>query len=105
MLVTLKGKILCAGGSILSTKITGSGCALGGVMAVYAAVTSPFIAALTGTTIFNKAGTAAAAQVDTPASFKVHFLDNLYTLSADDIAGNFRVVGSMENMFDFGFGV
>lgn len=97
--------ILCAGGSILSTKITGSGCALGGVMAVYAAVTSPFVAALTGTNAFNQAGNAAAAQVDTPASFKVKFLDNLYTLSVDNIAGNFRVVGSMENMFDFGFGV
>lgn len=95
--------ILCAGGSILSTKITGSGCALGGVMAVYAAVASPFIAALTGTTVFNLSGTKAAAQASAPASFKIKFLDNLYTLSADNIADNFRVVGSMENMFHFSF--
>jgi hydroxyethylthiazole kinase len=97
--------ILCAGGSILSTKITGSGCALGGMMAIYAAVTTPFIAALTATTIFNQAGSKAAANSEGPASFKVNFLDTLYNLTANDIAGNFRIVGSMESMFDFSFGL
>ena len=93
--------IQCAGGSILSTKITGSGCALGGIMATYLAVTTPFIAALAGTTIFNLAGTKAAAQSDAPASFKVAFLDNLYELTGEEVADNFRVVGSMEEIFDF----
>lgn len=93
--------ILCAGGSVLSTKITGSGCALGGVMAIYSAVTTPFIAALAGTTIFNQAGTLAAAQVDTPASFKVKFLDALYTLTAENVSENFRVVGSFDEIFEF----
>ena len=96
-----KDEMNCAGGSILFTKITGSGCALGGVMAVYAAVASPFIAALTATTIFNIAGTKAASMVDAPASFKVAFLDSLYKLTAQDVANNFRVVGSMEKLFDF----
>ncbi|MBQ6758366.1 MAG: hydroxyethylthiazole kinase, partial [Selenomonadaceae bacterium] len=40
-----KEEILCAGGSELFTKITGSGCALGGVMAIYLTVATPFIAA------------------------------------------------------------
>ena len=93
-------EISCAGGSILFTKITGSGCALGGVMAVYLTVATPFIAALTATTMFNLAGTKAAAQFATPASFKVNFLDNLYELTAQEVANNFRVVGSFENMFD-----
>lgn len=93
--------IQCAGGSILSTKITGSGCALGGIMAIYLAVTTPFIAALAGTTIFNLAGTKAASQADAPASFKVAFLDNLYKLTGEEVADNFRVVGSMEEIFDF----
>ena len=92
--------ILCAGGSELFTKITGSGCALGGVMAIFAAVTTPFIAALTATTMFNLAGTKAAAQVEAPASFKVAFLDNLYKLTAEEVADKFRVVGSFENIFD-----
>ena len=92
--------ILCAGGSILSTKITGSGCALGGVMAIYLTVATPFIAALTATTMFNLAGTKAAAQFTAPASFKVNFLDNLYNLTAQVVSDNFRVVGSMENIFE-----
>ena len=95
-----KEEILCAGGSELFTKITGSGCALGGVMAIYLTVTSPFIAALTATTMFNLAGTKAAAQVVAPASFKVNFLDNLYQLTAEEVASNFRIVGSLENVFD-----
>ena len=92
--------IICAGGSELSTKITGSGCALGGVMAIYAAVANPFIAALTATTIFNIAGTKAAGMVDAPASFKVAFLDSLYKLTPQEVADNFRVVGSFDNVFD-----
>ena len=96
-----KEVILCAGGSELFTKITGSGCALGGVMAVYLAVATPFIAALLATTIFNQAGTKAAATVDAPASFKVKFLDELYKLKAEEVAANFRIVGSLENIFDF----
>lgn len=93
--------IHCAGGSELFTKITGSGCALGGIMAIYLTVASPFIAALTATTMFNLAGTKAAAKFHAPASFKVNFLDNLYELTAEEVADNFRVVGSFENMFDF----
>lgn len=95
-----KEQIICAGGSKLFTKITGSGCALGGVMAIYLTVATPFIAALTATTMFNLAGSKAAA-VGVPASFKVHFLDNLYELTAEEVANNFRVVGSMESIFDF----
>ena len=93
-------EILCAGGSELFTKITGSGCALGGVMAIYSALATPFVAALTATTMFNLAGSKAASQAQAPASFKLNFLDNLYLLTAAEVAGNFRVVGSFENMFD-----
>ena len=96
-----KEEIFCAGGSVFSTKITGSGCALGGVMAIYLTVAEPFIAAVAGTTMFNLAGTKAAAQAQAPASFKVNFLDNLYLLTAEEVANNFRVVGSLENMFNF----
>ncbi len=95
-----KEEIICAGGSEFFTKITGSGCALGGVMAVYSAVTNPFVAALTATTIFNQAGTAAAANANAPASFKVNFLDELYKLNGEIVARNFRVVGSMEQIFE-----
>ena len=77
-----------AGGSELMTKITGSGCSLGGVMAVYLAVADAFTAALTATAAFNVAGLFAASNTKTPASFKVQFLDALYESSAKLIAGN-----------------
>lgn len=97
--------ISCAGGSAMFTKITGSGCALGGVMAIYAAVANPFIAALTATTIFNVAGTKAAAQVNAPASFKIKFLDALFTLSAQDVANNFRPTGILDSLLTYTFGM
>lgn len=96
--------ISCAGGSILFTKITGSGCALGGVMAIYAAVATPFIAALAATTVFNVAGTT-AAEAQVPASFKVKFLDTLYMLSGAEVAQNFRVVGTIDSMLTYNFGM
>ncbi|MCR5833492.1 MAG: hydroxyethylthiazole kinase [Selenomonadaceae bacterium] len=92
----------CAGGSEFFPKITGSGCALGGVMAIFAAVASPFIAALTATTMFNQAGYRAFGHSDAPASFKVKFLDELYKLTAKEVAENFRVIGSHEKVLNFG---
>ena len=98
-----KEVIMCTGGTELFTKITGSGCALGGVMAVYAAVTTPLIAALTATTVFNLAGSKATADANGPASFKVRFLDNLYNLTANEVSEKFRAVESLfESMFNFG---
>lgn len=76
------------GGSSLMEKVTGFGCALGGVTAVYAACADAFTAALCGCAAFNCAATRAAAQADAPASFKVAFLDELYRASAEDIAAN-----------------
>jgi hydroxyethylthiazole kinase len=76
------------GGSELMEKITGAGCSLGGVMAVYAAVASPFIAALTGTNIYNLAGQRAEAQVRGPGHFQPQFLDELYNATPIDVASN-----------------
>jgi hydroxyethylthiazole kinase len=69
-------------------KITGAGCALGGVIAVYATAASPFIAALTGTAVFNLAGSRAEAKTDAPGSFQTQFIDELYKAAADEIADN-----------------
>lgn len=78
--------ILSRGGSEMLPKITGSGCALGGVMAVYLAVANPLTAALTGTAIFNQA--ASKAGNFPPATFKTHFLDELYSIPAQEVAQN-----------------
>jgi hydroxyethylthiazole kinase len=77
-----------SGGSPLMTRITGAGCSLGGVAAVYAAVSSPFTAALTATAIYNLAGARAGQTVDAPASFQVAFLDELYRADAAGVAAN-----------------
>ncbi|PWJ48486.1 hydroxyethylthiazole kinase [Faecalicatena contorta] len=76
------------GGSHFMEKITGAGCSLGGVVGVYAAVTSPFIAAVTGTAVYNLAGKRAESKTDGPAGFQLEFLNELYKATAADIAGN-----------------
>lgn len=75
-----------SGGSPLMTCITGSGCSLGGVCAVYACVADPFVAALTATATYNLAGLRAAENCEGPGSFQVAFLDALYNLTAEEVA-------------------
>jgi hydroxyethylthiazole kinase len=79
---------LSHGGSVMMTRVTGSGCSLGGVMAVYAACASPFIAALAGTAVYNFAGARAERKADGSGSFQTIFIDELYNASAADIADN-----------------
>lgn len=80
--------VLSHGGSDFMERITGAGCSLGGVMAVYATAASPFIAALTAHAVYNLAGSRAERKVSGPGSFQVQFLDELYKASAEDIANN-----------------
>lgn len=75
-----------SGGSPLMTCITGSGCSLGGVCAVYACVADPFVAALTATAAYNLAGLRAAETCSGSGSFQVAFLDALYNLTAEEVA-------------------
>lgn len=76
------------GGSPMMSFVTGFGCSLGGVMAVYATEADPFTAALTGTQVYNLAGSRAAVRTNAPGSFKVAFIDELYYATPEDIANN-----------------
>lgn len=76
------------GGSPLFTRVTGSGCSLGGVCAVYAAVTDPFAAAITAVNMYNAAGKIAKKKARGPGSFEKIFLDVMYSISADDVVSN-----------------
>lgn len=76
------------GGSHFMEKITGSGCSLGGVTAVYATAANPFIAALTATAVYNLAGKRAELRACAPGSFQTAFLDELYIATAEEIADN-----------------
>lgn len=84
------GKVVARsyGGSYFMEKVTGCGCSLGGVAAVYAAAASPFIAALTATAVYNLAGRRAEEKVKGPGSFQMQFLDELYVATPEEIAGN-----------------
>ncbi|MCI5830877.1 MAG: hydroxyethylthiazole kinase [Treponema sp.] len=93
--VTVSGKIdlvtdgttcvLCHGGSEFLPMITGAGCSLGGVCAVYANVTNPFYAALTATVLYNKAAKNAEKKAKGPGIFQPLFLDQLYKVSSKGI--------------------
>lgn len=77
------------GGSHFMAEITGSGCSLGGVCAVYAACAeTPLAAALAAVNVYNLAGARAEAKVNAPGSFQVAFLDELYRATPEDIAAN-----------------
>ncbi|MDD7363042.1 MAG: hydroxyethylthiazole kinase [Peptoniphilus sp.] len=79
--------ILSHGGSEYFARITGSGCSLGGVCAVYLAVADPFTAALAATNAYNVAGKRAEEEAEGTASFKVAFLDALSNLGPSDVSG------------------
>lgn len=68
--------------------ITGTGCSLGGVMAVYAAAADPFVAAVTSAAVYNLAGSRAEQYVKGTGSFQTAFIDELYTARPADIAAN-----------------
>lgn len=80
--------VLSCGGSPMMPCITGTGCSLGGVMAVYAAAADPFVAAVTGAAVYNLAGSRAEQYVKGTGSFQTAFIDELYTARPADIAAN-----------------
>ncbi|WP_298670842.1 hydroxyethylthiazole kinase [uncultured Megasphaera sp.] len=83
-----KQVVLSRGGSPMMPCITGTGCSLGGVMAVYAAAADPFVAAVTGAAVYNLAGSRAEQYVKGTGSFQTAFIDELYTARPADIAAN-----------------
>ncbi|NMN00114.1 hydroxyethylthiazole kinase [Bifidobacterium sp. DSM 109958] len=76
------------GGSALMTKITGAGCSLGGVVATYLAVADPLTAALAASALYNRAGEAAERVAHGPGSFQVAFLDALWNVTPEQVAGS-----------------
>ena len=68
------------------TKITGAGCSLGAAIASYLAVEEPFLAALCACNHFKLAGVCAMENANGPASFQVNFVDQLYAITANQLA-------------------
>ncbi|MFF7679993.1 hydroxyethylthiazole kinase [Actinacidiphila glaucinigra] len=75
-----------ANGDPLLTRVTGGGCALGAVMAAYAAVDEdPFASTVAAVTAYTVAAELAAKQASGPGSFAVAFLDALAALRESDV--------------------
>jgi len=74
-----------SGGSAMLKKITGAGCSLGGVMAVYNAETDSFTAALTASAVYKWASEKAAKSNPGTFSFQTAFIDNLSLIDAETI--------------------
>ncbi len=73
-------------GHSLLTRMTGGGCALGAVMAAFAAVESDaFVAATAASVVYGVAADVAAETAAGPGTFAVAFLDALDGLTADAI--------------------
>ncbi|GGF98244.1 hydroxyethylthiazole kinase [Rhodococcoides trifolii] len=82
-----------AGGTPLLTKVTGTGCSLGALMAAYLAVTpSPLTAAVAAHVHVAVAADIAAEQHSAPGSFAVAYLDALYSVTADDLRAGAKLL-------------
>ncbi|MFE4801052.1 hydroxyethylthiazole kinase [Streptomyces sp. NPDC056708] len=76
-----------AHGDALLTRVTGGGCALGAVMAAFAAVDEDrFAATVAAVAVYTVAAELAAKEACGPGSFAVSFLDALAALEDSDLA-------------------
>jgi hydroxyethylthiazole kinase len=74
------------------TQVTGGGCALGALMAAFAAVVpDPLVAAATATATLTVAADSAAKQTRGPGSFAVALLDELSLLQPADLIERVRM--------------
>lgn len=74
------------------TRVTGSGCALGALMAAFAAVVDePLRAAAAATAVFTIAADEAGKQAAGPGSFAVVLLDSLHRLTPEAVAAAVRL--------------
>jgi len=79
-------------GHPLLTRVTGVGCALGALMAGFAAVVDdPLLAAVAATAALTVCGDRAAFDVPGPGSFAVVLLDKLASLTPPDLTANARL--------------
>ena len=81
-----------ANGDVLLTKVTGGGCALGAVMAAFAAVEDDaFVATVAAVTTYTVAAELAAERAGGPGSFAVGFLDALASVCGEDLRARARL--------------
>jgi len=77
---------LVSGGSALMPRVTGTGCAMTGLLGAHAAVTDPFTACLATAVHFALAGERAAVEAAGPGSFVPAFIDALAAVQPAEIS-------------------
>lgn len=84
--------LLIEGGHKLMPCVTGTGCSASALVGAFLAVDpDPVSAAATALAFFGLAGERAGARAEGPGSFQIHLLDELYTLSPEDLAHGCRI--------------
>ncbi len=79
-------------GHPLMTRVTGLGCTASALCGAFAAVEKSFLSAtVKAMAVMGIAGEMAAKKAAGPGSLQMHFLDNLYCLSEDDIRKRLKV--------------
>ncbi|MBY6365044.1 hydroxyethylthiazole kinase, partial [Rhodococcoides corynebacterioides] len=90
--VSASGTTRITGGSVLLTRVTGTGCSLGALVASYcAAVPDVGLAVAAAHTHVTVAADVAAERASSPGSFAVAYLDALHEVSPDDVRRRARI--------------
>ena len=92
LIVGASGTLRVPHGHELLTRVVGGGCALGAVIAAFAAVAEdPAEAAAAGSLVWGLAAEDAARRCEGPGSFAVHLLDALESLRPEEVAERCRL--------------
>ncbi len=87
-----KRVILVENGTPLMGRLSGTGCMAASVTGAFAAVAGDrMVASAAALAAFGRAGEHAAARATGPYSFRTALIDELFTLTADDLAGHAQV--------------
>lgn len=91
-IVGQEGLLKIRNGHPMMSRVTGLGCTASALCGAFAAVEkSAFNATAQAMAVMGIAGEMAAEAAQGPGSLQMHFLDNLYHISEDDIAGRLKV--------------
>lgn len=87
----LHGIVQINGGSLLQTKVTASGCALGALIAAYCAVAPISIATIAAHVHFAIAGKLAHQTTQSIGQFNVTFLDELHSMTSEKMKNHIDI--------------
>jgi len=92
LIVDRDSAVRVANGHPMMSRVTALGCTASALTGAFAAVNrSPLHAAVHAMAVTGIAGEMAAARAEGPGSLQVRFLDALYTMNAQDLAGHLRI--------------